>query len=47
MNPKALQAIMGHSDYNLTANIYVTADNTFKANEMEMVEEKLKVMNLM
>lgn len=28
MNPKALQYIMGHSDYSITANVYITEDCT-------------------
>lgn len=47
MKPKALQAIMGHSDIGITMNIYAKADNKFKASEMEMVEEGLKAINLM
>ena len=47
MKPKALQAIMGHSDIGITMNTYVSADEEFKASQMEMVEERLKAMNLM
>ena len=46
MNIKALQTIMGHSDYMVTENCYVTADNVFTSKEMEKAEEKLKVANL-
>lgn len=47
MNIKALQAIMGHSDYTITENIYVSADTNFTSNELKKVEEELKVANLM
>lgn len=46
MNIKSLQAIMGHSDYTITENIYVSADTNFTSNEMKKVEEELKVANL-
>ncbi len=46
MNIKALQTIMGHSDYTITENIYVTADTDFTSKEMKKVEEELKVANL-
>ena len=46
MNLKALQTIMGHSDYTITENIYVSADNEFISKEMKKVEEELKVANL-
>lgn len=47
MSYKALQAIMGHSDINITMNIYVSADDDFKAQQMKMVEESLKSAKLM
>lgn len=47
MKPKALQAIMGHSDIGITMNTYVSADEEFKAEQMQMVEEGLKAINLM
>ncbi len=47
MKPKALQAIMGHSDIGITMNTYVSADEEFKAKQMQMVEEGLKSINLM
>lgn len=37
---------MGHSDYTITENIYVTADTDFTSKEMKKVEEELKVANL-
>lgn len=46
MPPKALQTIVGHSDYRITADIYTTIDDKFKNNEMQKVEEKLKASNL-
>ena len=46
-NIKALQTILGHSNYLITENTYVTADNVFTANEMKKAEERLKVANLM
>lgn len=47
MSYKALQAIMGHSDISITMNTYVSADDDFKADQMKMVEEKLKASNLL
>lgn len=47
MSPKALQTLVGHSDYRITADIYTTIDEKFKDSEMQKVEEKLKASNLM
>ena len=47
MSYKALQAIMGHSDINITMNTYVSANEDFKAEQMKKVEENLKSANLM
>lgn len=38
---------MGHSDISITMNTYVSADDDFKADQMKMVEEKLKASNLL
>lgn len=46
MNIKALQAILGHSNYLITENTYVSADTDFTSKEMKKVEEELKVANL-
>ena len=46
MSPKALQTLVGHSDYRITADIYTQIDDKFKNNEMQRIEEKLKAVNL-
>jgi integrase len=47
MAPKALQTLVGHSNYSITANIYTQIDEEFKISEMKKVEEQLKASNLM
>lgn len=47
MNPKALQTLVGHSDYRITADIYTQIDDKFKNKEMQKVEEQLKASNFM
>lgn len=46
MTPKALQTLVGHSDYRITADIYTQIDDNIKNNEMQRVEEQLKASNL-
>lgn len=46
MNQKALQTLVGHSDYRITADIYTQIDDKFKNSEMKKVEEQLKESNL-
>ena len=47
MSPKAIQTIVGHSDYSITANIYTNLDENYKMEQMKKVEEQLKAINLM
>lgn len=42
MNPKALQAIMGHKDIETTMNIYADATKGFKKQQMEKVAKAMK-----
>ena len=44
MRPKTLQAILGHSKIEMTMNLYVHVTEDSKMEEMEMIEENLKLV---
>lgn len=44
MQPKTLQAILGHSKIDMTMNLYVHVTEAHKAKEMELIEHKLKLV---
>ena len=44
MQPKTLQAILGHSKIEMTMNLYVHVTDDYKASEMELIEHKLKLV---
>ncbi len=44
MRPKTLQAILGHSKIEMTMNLYVHVTEDSKVEEMELIEEKLKLV---
>lgn len=47
MNQKALQTIVGHTDYRITSDIYTNIDESFKNDEWQRIGERLKASNLM
>lgn len=46
MNQKALQTIVGHTDYRITSDIYTNIDDSFKNKEFNRIGERLKASNL-
>lgn len=44
MRPKTLQIILGHSNINITMNLYVHVTEDEKQKEVENIEEKLKLV---
>lgn len=44
MQPKALQSLLGHSNISTTMNMYVTATDDFKRDEIKRVQEALNVV---
>ena len=44
MKPKTLQSILGHSNINMTMNLYVHSTEENKINEIKQIEEALKVI---
>ena len=44
MRPKTLQVILGHSNISITMNLYVHVTEDEKLKEVEMIEEKLKIV---
>lgn len=44
MRPKTLQAILGHSKIEMTMNLYVHVTEDSKVEEMELIEERLKLV---
>lgn len=44
MKPKTLQMILGHSNINLTMNLYVHVTEEEKVRELENVEKSLMVV---
>ena len=43
MNPKALQAIMGHEKISTTLDLYVHSDDDYKTKEIEKVQKYLNI----
>ena len=44
MRPKTLQSILGHSKIEMTMNLYVHVTEDSKMEEMELIEDRLKMV---